>query len=167
VILVDDLRGPGHAFYQGRSWSWSVQGVGIAAGVKALQLQSNNDEGILVEGFFVNGPNLPAANSFVSVYVGGPSDAVPNNATFLIGAWRDNKTTTPDQPPLLAPVSFAALTGTGANSTNVIWACMKGSPLPTGVIPIQAYLPKNGWIGCQIQDVVDITFGCYGRIWPQ
>ena len=163
VIIADDLRDPGHAFFQGRSFAWSLNQTGVAAGVKAVQLHALND--VILEGFWFTGPVLPAT-AFVTVYVGSPLEAVPNNAEFLVGAWRDNRVAVNDQPPMQAPVALAALTGTGPTTGNAVWVQGPGS-LPPGFVPMKIYLPSGGWLGFQTQDVVTIGIGTFGRIFPQ
>lgn len=163
TVLVDDLRDPGHAFYQGRSWAWSINAFGMAAGWKYAQLKCNND--VVIEGFSIQSGVLPAS-AFILTYVGAPTEAVPNNSTFLTGTWRDNKTQATDQPPLEAPVSFSALTGTDYSGSNVIFTLSAGTT-PPAIIPMKLFLPAGGWLGFAENDVVNMTVNVWGRIWPQ
>lgn len=165
TVIADDLRDPGHAFYQGRSWAWSFNMLGDTPGAtKYTQLKCNND--VVIEAFAIYGAVLPAA-AFVVAYVGAPTQAVPNDATFLTGAWRDNKDVAADQPPLEAAASFAApLVGTDFSSNNVILTLGPGT-IPPGVIPMKLYLPAGGWIGFAEQGLTNLTIHVWGRVWPQ
>ena len=88
VIVVDDLRDPGHAFYQGRSWVSLFNG-NSGVGTNFLSVQFNDD--VLIEAFFVVGEL--AASTIVQVYHTTPLQQAatpPTIVTAAFSAWRSN-----------------------------------------------------------------------------
>lgn len=176
VIIVDDLRGPGHAFYQGRSWAISCAVTGpIAAGVKAAGFIFLDD--CLVEGFDIRAATGAAAGR-LDVFVVTPTE---QTATPPLGAgtvnsrtatWRDNKTVGTllaanyDQPPILGIQNFVALVGTSAGNGNTIWGQAGAAPAP-GFVPMQLFMPAGSGIYLQENAYTDLAFGVWGRVFPQ
>jgi hypothetical protein len=174
VIIVDDLRGPGHAFYQGRSWAITVAHLTIAAGTKAAGFVVSDD--VVLEGFDIRAASSPA-NGALYVYIVTPDE---QSATPPVGAvtnrtatWRDNKTVgtllaaSYDQPPIFGVSVFSALIGTGAGTGNIVWAQIgAGVPAP-GFVPMPMYLPRGSGIYLQETNYTDLSFGVWGRVFPQ
>lgn len=174
VIVVDDLRDPGHAFYQGRSWAVTQGQLGIAAGTKVGGFQFNDD--VILEGFDIRCANGPAG-SLLQVFIVTP---VEQTTTPPVGAlatrlatWRDNKTVGTllaadyDQPPVVASGGWAAIVGTQAGNGNQIWiGGSAGAPQP-GFVPVKLFMPRGSAIYLQELNYVDLSFSVYGRIFPQ
>lgn len=169
VIIVDDLRAPGHAFLQGRSWAWQVSSVGIVAGLKGADLRFLSD--CLVEGFWIYHPPLAAATSDVMVYIVTPDQfsASPPIGGGLanFGAWRDRKLTATDVPPVGGNGSFVAITGTGPTGNNIVFHYDGiGTPQP-GFVPMQLFMPAGSCMVFVETDQPIFSVGAMGRVWPQ
>lgn len=178
VIIVDDLRGPGHAFYQGRSWSIVCAVLGpIAAGTKGAGIKFLDD--CIVEGIDIRGPNA-GANGSLFVFLTTPDEetttppmgASPSART---ATWRDNKTVGSllaanyDQPPVLGSAGFVALPGTSAGNGNIVWGNLQqGAGLPTpGILAFQLFMPKGSGLYVQEAAFTDLSFTVWGRVFPQ
>lgn len=174
VIIVDDLRGPGHAFYQGRSWACCLQSLGLAAGTKNGGILFLDD--VLVEGFDLRHATL-AAGKNILVYVLTPDEQTATGGGVAVATrnatWRDNKTLgnlaafNYDQPPLTSTGGWAATGGgTPAGNGNIVWGTGGGAP-STGYVPLGLFMPRGSAIYCQEFDQVDLTWTVFGRVWPQ
>lgn len=175
VIIVDDLRGPGHAFYQGRSWSVVLQSLTLAAGTKVAGIVFQDD--CVIEGFDLRHGTI-AATKNILVFVltpaeqalgggtGGGVAVTTRNAT-----WRDNKTVgalaSYDSPPILSSGGWAATAGgTPAANGNIVWGT-GGGAASTGFVPLPLFMPAGSSLNCQEVDQVDLTWSVFGRIFPQ
>lgn len=174
VIIVDDLRGPGHAFYQGRSWSCIIQSLGLAAGSKVGGFVFSDD--VLVEGFDLRHAQL-AAGKNITISLTTPAEQTTNGfgvaATTRNATWRDNKTVGSilvpnyDQPPIASTGGWAApVGGVFAGNGNIVWATSGGAPC-TGPVPLQLFMPRGSGLFCTELDQVDLSLTIYGRIFPQ
>lgn len=178
VIIVDDLRGPGHAFYQGRSWSICCSVLGpIAAGVKLAGVTFLDD--CIVEAIDLRGP-AAGANGLLFVFLTTPVEeattppmgASPSART---ATWRDNKTVGTlvganyDQPPILGSLGFVAVVGTSAGNGNIIWGnqAQAAGLTPPGVLPIQLFMPRGSGLYVQESAFNDLSFTLWGRVFPQ
>jgi hypothetical protein len=172
VIIVDDLRGPGHAFYQGRSWCCVMQSLTLAAGVKCCGLTFQDD--VLIEGFDLRHATLAAAKNIL-VFILTPDEVTSTGAGITVATrnatWRDNKTVgalaTYDQPPVTSSGGWAATGGgTPAANGNIVWGT-GGGAASTGVVPLPLFMPRGSGMFCQETDQVDLTWSVWGRIFPQ
>jgi hypothetical protein len=172
VIIVDDLRGPGHAFYQGRSWAVVLQSLTLAAGTKTAGILFQDD--CLVEGFDLRHAAL-AATKNISVFILTPAEQASTGGGITINTrnatWRDNKTVgalaSYDSPPILSSGGWAATGGgTPAANGNIVWQTGGGAS-STGPVPIQLFMPSGSALYCQELDQVDLTMTVWGRIFPQ
>lgn len=178
VIIVDDLRGPGHAFYQGRSWSICCSVLGpIAAGAKVAGVSFQDD--CIVEGIDIRGPNA-GANGFLFVFLTTPTEEATTPPTggalsARTATWRDNKTVGTllaanyDQPPLFGSLAFVANPGTTTGNGNIIWGNQQqaaGLPTP-GILPIQLFMPKGSGLYVSENAFTDLSFTVWGRVFPQ
>lgn len=174
VIIVDDLRGPGHAFYQGRSWSCCIQSLTLAAGSKNAGFLFLDD--CIIEGFDLRHATL-AATKNILVYVLTPKEQATTGGGVAVATrnatWRDNKTLGTllaadyDQPPLTSSGGWAATGGgTAAGNGNVVWGTGGGAP-STGYVPLPMFMPAGSALYVQELDQVDLTFTLFGRVFPQ
>jgi hypothetical protein len=169
VIMVDDLRDPGHAFYQGRSFAVTHSDV-PAAGTRAAVTQFNAD--CVIEGFWAFGTIAAAGN--LDLWTVTPAEMVttpPTGAvTTLSGSWRDRKMVTLDQPPI-ANSPWAVITGTARTTNNGVWsigAVGAAMTLP-GYVPIRMFVPAGGALAWTATNTgaQALSLGCIGRVWPQ
>lgn len=136
VIIVDDLRDPGHAFYQGRGFAWGnatqpTGGVGVWA---CIQVVARDD---FVTELLWHSMVIPA-NSTFAIQVLGPDDVplTSLSSSFQAGSWRDRKNGQNDYPPVLI------------NSVN---------PQPAAVIPNSTiYVAGSGGTARDIQEVLPL-----------
>lgn len=175
VIIVDDLRGPGHAFYQGRSWAITCESIGLAVGSKVAGVLFSDD--CLVEGFDIRHAQL-AAGKDIRIFLLTPAEQALGGGTgggiavtTRNGTWRDNKTVgalaTYDSPPVTSSAGWSAPAGgTPAANGNTLWVTVGGAPA-TGVVPIQLFMPAGSALYCQELDQVDLGWTVWGRIFPQ
>ena len=172
VIIVDDLRGPGHAFYQGRSWCCFAQSLTLAAGSKVCGWLFLDD--CLVEGFDLRHATL-AATTNILVHILTPAEQASTGGGVAVNSrvatWRDNKTVgalaTYDQPPVTSTGGWAvAGGGTPAANGNIVWGTGGGAP-NTGYVPLSLFMPAGSALYCTELNMVDITMTVFGRIWPQ
>jgi hypothetical protein len=172
VIIVDDLRGPGHAFYQGRSWSVVLESITLAAGTKVAGIVFSDD--CLVEGFDLRHAAL-AAGKVIRVFILTPAEQASTGAGITVSTrnatWRDNKTVgalaSYDSPPIVSSGGWAATGGgTPAANGNIVWETVGGAGT-TGPVPMQLFMPSGSGLYCQELDQVDISMTVWGRIFPQ
>lgn len=168
VIIVDDLRAPGHAFAQGRSFVAQFGTTGIAAGRKGCGFRFTAD--VFIEGWWAYGPAIPGATGVLFVAVITPDEVTatpPMLMNVACGAWRDRKLITADQPPCLSSLNFVAITGTSAATNNAVFtASGAGTPLP-GFVPMNVMVPSGGAILFDETDLVSLNVGLQCRLWPQ
>jgi hypothetical protein len=170
VIIVDDLRDPGHAFFQGRSYAYSTaeQPAGVAGTwfVKVIQFRSD----VTVETVYHFG--VIPANASYAIQVGGADEALPiGGVTFQCGSWRDRKAGTTDFPPIVQNSGLTA--GTVALNSTIFVAGAGGTALTMSqVLPLKVMIPANGWLMFAFQTwgvavSTAFNFGFYARVWPQ
>ena len=174
VVIVDDLRGPGHAFYQGRSWSCMIQSLTLAAGSKVGGFTFLDD--VLIEGFDLRHATL-AATKNITIATTTPKEQATNGfgvaSTTRNATWRDNKTVGSilvpdyDQPPIFSTGGWAAAAGgVPAGNGNIVWGTSGGAPC-TGTGPLGLFMPSGSGLFCTELDQVDLTLTVWGRIFPQ
>jgi hypothetical protein len=175
VIIVDDLRDPGHAFYQGRSWSATILHTGIAAGTKIAGYFFNDN--VVIEGFDIRHATTPASPASLQVFIVTPNEqastpptgGTPSSRT---GVWRDNFTVGSllaanyDQPPVSGMLAFVGIVGTSAGNGNTVWSSPPVAA-QTGYVPMKMYMPKGSAIYLQEVNFVDLSFTVMGRVFPQ
>lgn len=178
VVIVDDLRDPGHAFYQGRSWivrhtvNTGATG-GTGAGTRIITMNFLDD--VIVEGFsvygqigvgFVSGQSLALFQLSPADFAASPP--LPTGSD-LIGAWRDRITNGNDQPPIRGHQNFVAYTAgnIGTVQTKII-------ELPGGFVPVPAVFPVKIFVssgGALVwdarADIGPLALGVWGRVFPQ
>lgn len=172
VIIVDDLRSPGHAFFQGRSWVYTRDFEGTAVGNWVCTLKFAND--CILEGFSLYGPNVPAGDRFRLYYL-TPDRQTANPAsgvqvTTPLAVWRDRKEKQLDQPPILGNTIVDNLVGDLPTDDNTWLRIPASSPLP-GFVPMPAFCPTGSSLNLNFAlttaALVSLSFNVYGRIWPQ
>jgi hypothetical protein len=172
VIIVDDLRDPGHAFYQGRSWvhCYATQAVAIAA-TNVLCVHFMDD--CIVEGISVTA-NVAAATS-IGLYQVDPDRwylSPPGGSISLGGvnvAWRDRLMSQTDRPPVEADTNFKAIGGgQGDTNQNRILNLIQANYV-AATFPVKAFMPRGSalvWIaGTAIN--IPMTLAMWGRVFPQ
>lgn len=188
VVIVDDLRSPGHAFYQGRGWAVTQleDTPGRALGYYSSYTKFLDD--VLIQGFWIAGQ----VTCYLQIFYITPEEMTlspPGGvvSTFLKGAWRDRKTggtTTPfpsheDQPPVVGPITFTGPAAGGFSPTpgNTLFSI--GNTQGVGFVPVPAHIPmeifvgRGGGIGYGANTYGAATtlgtfnFGLYGRVFPQ
>jgi hypothetical protein len=168
VIIVDDLRAPGHAFFAGRSWVWNHSESGILAGVKATFVKCLND--VMIEGWWAHFPAMTAGTQNFGLYLLTPDQMTaspPFAAALNVGAWRDRRMTDTDQPPFAGSTAFGGITGSGSTGRSEVYSSrFTGTPAP-GYMPVQMFVPAGGGIAFFETDMTCINCGVHGRVWPQ
>jgi hypothetical protein len=175
VVIVDDLRGPGHAFYQGRSWAATILHLTIAAGTKVGGFFFNDN--VLIEGFDIRHATTPASPASLQLFIVTPTEqaaTAPTGSTpsTRAGVWRDDfkvgslLSANYDQPPVTTTGSFVANVGTGAGNGNTVWSSPPVAP-QAGYVPMQLYMPKGSAIYLSEVNFVDLAFTIFGRVFPQ
>lgn len=165
VIIADDLRDPGHAFFVGRSWFYKNVDAVAPAGTNVISLLANAD--VLVEALFVTG--TLAIGATLRAYVTAPSEAIPLAAASTGAAWRDRKTVALDQPPLLCSANWNAPTGTlaGLNNTIAEWRNPAAAvQFIDGQRDMRIMIPSGGTLTWRSDAASNITVGCWGRVFP-
>lgn len=177
VVLVDDLRGPGHAFYQGRSWGVQVAHLGpIAAGTKGWGVRFTDD--VVVERMLLStAPQTLSAGMSLTVYTLTPDEVTSTppygiSGGSLAGMWRDRKTLTNDQPPIMqtSGVFAAGGGGTGPTGNNTLVRYFEGQVVPSwpGGWDVPLFIPAGGGIVFEEQNILtSISVALYGRVFPQ
>jgi hypothetical protein len=173
VILVDDLRDPGHAFYQGRGWIWSYSSyppVTTAGVYRGHTIQFRDD--VVIEYAWMAG-TLKAGVMTVLMYLTGPDEATPTTPSSTTGAWRDRRTNPTDVPPLLENPGWEAITGTQSTKENVIigFAASSYDQTMPGVMPVKAFVPRGGCLTWRVESWPSTSdafnIGLSGRVFPQ
>jgi hypothetical protein len=177
VIIVDDLRDPGHAFYQGRSFAVQLAHLGpIAAGTKGWGVRFTDD--VIIDRMLIStAPQTLSAGMNITVYTVTPDEVVATppygiNAGSLAGMWRDRKTLTSDQPPMFqtSGVFAAGAGGTGPTGNNTLVRYFEGQVVPSwpGGWDVQLFIPSGGGVVFEEQNILtSISVALYGRVWPQ
>jgi len=165
VILADDLRDPGHAFYRGRCWVWADTSTGSPAGVNGISLVALDD--IMVDAITLSGQ--VTVNTLIEAYISTP-DEPPAVAGATAGnfAWRDRKTVTLDVPPLAGGATWAAITGTlvSVNNRQHTWVGAVAAQLDS-VREMKIMIPRGGALNFRSSAAsANMRLGAYGRIWP-
>jgi hypothetical protein len=180
VVVVDDLRDPGHAFYQGRSWSAVVSTLdgsptGTGTGAHVCPFHFLDDciietvwvFGQLGIGFTAPAPRLILYNITPDEWTSAP----PGDGQFpsLRGAWRDRKTLTNDVPPVEAPLIWLpGTTGTLPQISNIVLDLVSGFVPVPGVFPMKLFMPRGSalcWY--TLSNIGPISVGMWGRVFPQ
>jgi hypothetical protein len=176
VIIVDDLRGPGHAFYQGRSWAITVSHLTIPAGTKGAGFVFQDN--VVIEGFDIRHATSPA-NSSLRLFIVTPAEqaATPPLGAGTVSArtatWRDNKTVgtllaaSYDQPPIHGTLGFGAEVGTVGGNGNTVWSQIGAGIPQAGYVPMQLHMPNGSGIYLEESNFVDLSFTIWGRVFPQ
>lgn len=159
VILVDDLRGPGHAFYQGRSFATTTSLIPAAAGQCVLAYQYVDD--VLIERIYLGGIAAPGASvilftetptNMVARIAAGDYTGVPAQAFTPCGAWRDRRTVSTDIPPATGNLAFNTFTATTPIQNDlllIVAVGAVGTPNQTlpGMIDLPIFIPRLGGLG--------------------
>lgn len=174
VILVDDLRDPGHAFYQGRGFVWSYSSFPTASGVGAYYVHSIQARDDIVTEFVWASGQLDAGASTLILYLTTPDEVTPvAGITFTTGAWRDRRTSATDVPPLLHNNAWQALTGTAALQENLMLGFAATTAVATqlpGAVPLKIFVPRGGCLNWRVEGYSGTTalnIGFAGRVFPQ
>lgn len=165
VVIADDLRDPGHAFFSGRSWIWCGIDTGSPAGVNVISILPQVD--VLVEGCWISG--TLAIGGAIEVYVTTPTEAPPI-AGGVAGnfAWRDRKMVTLDVPPFTGGSSWAGITGTLISVNNRMFTWRGGTTAQIDDVKrIPIMVPAGGSLTFRSSTShTTLQIGCYGRIFP-
>lgn len=175
VIIVDDLRDPGHAFYQGRSWAATILHITIAAGTKLGGFFFSDN--VVIEGFDIRHATTPASPASLQLFIVTPTEQAatpPTGGTpaTRTGVWRDNFTVGTllaanyDQPPVASSGSFVPVVGTSAGNGNTIWSSPPVAA-QAGYVPMKLFMPRGSAIYLQEVNFVDLSFTLFGRVFPQ
>lgn len=175
VIIVDDLRDPGHAFYQGRSWAATILHITIAAGTKLGGFFFSDN--VVIEGFDIRHATTPASPASLQLFIVTPTEQAatpPTGGTpaTRTGVWRDNFTVGTllaanyDQPPVASSGSFVPVVGTSAGNGNTVWSSPPVAP-QAGYVPMKLFMPRGSAIYLQEVNFVDLSFTLFGRVFPQ
>lgn len=165
VVIADDLRTPGHAFFSGRGWIWVSTDPGTPVGVSVISLIPQVD--VLIEGVWISG--TMSLGGLVDCYVTTPTEAPPI-AGGVAGnfAWRDRKVVTLDVPPFTGGSAWAAVTGTliSVNNRMHTWVCGTVGQLDDHR-KIEVMVPKDGTFTFRASSqFTNLKVGAYGRIFP-
>lgn len=163
VLIADDLRDPGHAFFSGRSWWIANFDVVAPAGNNGVSILAQAD--VLIEAMFVTGQLAAGGN--IQAFITSPSEAVPVAAGSTGAVWRDRKMVPLDQPPLLISAAWNASIAPGANQRVARW---RGAPAATQYIDsvreCKVMLPAGGSLTFFSDAASSVTVGCWGRVFP-
>ena len=165
VFIVDDLRAPGHAFFDGRSWVWCSTDIGTPVGVSCISLQPAVD--VLVEAVWISGTmTLGAA---MELYITTPGETPAQGAVGGTNvAWRDRKMVTLDAPPFAGGSNWSAVTGTliALNNRMYVWRCGTASQVDD-VREMQIMIPAGGALNWRSSSAfANLQVGCWGRVFP-
>lgn len=177
VIIVDDTRAPGHAFYQGRSWAVPQAALSSAGDFYVWPVHFLDD--CLVETVYVFG-QLPA-NQVLSLFLVTPDqwqNAPPGGVVSLGGqgaSWRDRNdrpggsAAVTDVPPIESTTGWVAPSGgtVGPVVGNTLINLPGGYVPVPAIFPIQVFVPRGGALCWELADTqaVPLAVGMWGRVW--
>lgn len=164
VLIADDLRDPGHAFFSGRSWVHNTTDQGTPAGVNATTLQFGAD--VMIDGIAISG--TLAVNASIQAYITTPSETAPIAVSGINTAWRDRKLVTVDAPPVLSNGSWAAITGTVVAVNNRVQTWRGGTAAQLdSVREMKLMIPSGGTLTFRSDTAnSNLAICCWGRVWP-
>jgi hypothetical protein len=170
VLIGGDLREPGHSFNRGRSWVYHSTRFAIAGANTHLSMRVDAD--VLIEKLQVSSSEI-LTGQFIACYITVPGETPAQVITRAAGAWRDNKRSATDVPPIFdsgaAPAALGGGTAGSLSNTVAVWFGSNNGGTPNSDHPVRdmmIHLPAGSHLNWHFSSTLVLGgVGVWGRIW--